>query len=166
MAASVGSCVLNERELVRIVLQRVNRASVTVDDEVVAAIGPGLVLLVGIEDGDSEDDLDAAAAKVADLRIFGDDDGRMNRSVKDVAGEALVVSQFTLAADVRKGRRPSFTTAADPRVAEPMVDAFAGKLAAAGIPTQQGVFGAMMDVGLVNDGPVTIVIDVVDGRVA
>ena len=149
----------------RVVLQRVSRASVTVDGDVVASIGHGLLLLVGVEDGDTQADADAAVTKVADLRIFSDDMGRMNRSVLDVGGEALVVSQFTLAADVRKGRRPSFTRAADPAVAAPMVDAFAAQLAAAGVATQQGVFGAMMDVELVNDGPVTIVIDTMDGRV-
>ena len=149
----------------RVVLQRVSRASVTVDGDVVASIGHGLLLLVGVEDGDTQADVDAAVTKVADLRIFSDDEGRMNRSVLDVGGEALVVSQFTLAADVRKGRRPSFTRAADPAVAAPMVDAFAAQLAAAGVATQKGVFGAMMDVELVNDGPVTIVIDTMDGRV-
>ena len=149
----------------RIVVQRVTHARVTVEGSIVGEIGNGVVLLVGIETADTPDDVPVAAAKIADLRIFADDEGRMNRSLVDVGGEALVVSQFTLAADVRKGRRPSFTRAAAPEVAEPLVEAFSADLGRRGVQIEQGRFGAMMDVALVNDGPVTIVIDVDRGSV-
>ena len=137
-----------------------------VDGHVVAAIGAGLLVLVGIEVGDDVHDAEAVADKVVDVRIFSDEHGRMNRSVVEVEGSVLVVSQFTLAADVRRGRRPSFTAAADPVVAEPMVGAFADRLRARGVPTEMGVFGAMMEVALVNAGPVTIVIDASDGSIS
>ena len=146
----------------KVVLQRVTRASVTVDDEVVGAIGPGLLILVGVADGDTESQADALAAKVAGLRIFSDADGRFNDSLLDIGGSALVVSQFTLHADVRKGRRPSFTGAARPEVAEPLCDHFADALRRQGIPVETGVFGAMMSVELVNDGPFTVIIDSAD----
>lgn len=143
----------------RVVLQRVSRASVTVDGEVVGSIGAGLLLLVGVADGDDAAVAQRLAVKCAEMRIFSDEAGKFNRSLIDVGGEALAVSQFTLLADVRKGRRPSFVGAALPEIAEPVVEAFAGSLRALGIPTQTGRFGAHMDVELVNDGPVTIVVD-------
>jgi D-aminoacyl-tRNA deacylase len=143
----------------RIVLQRVSHASVTVDGEPVASIGPGLLLLIGAENGDDTAEAQRLASKCAELRIFRDDAGKFNRSLLDVGGEALVVSQFTLLADVRKGRRPSFVRAAAPELAEPLVAAFAQFLRDLGVATQTGRFGAHMDVELVNDGPVTIVID-------
>ena len=149
----------------RIVAQRVSRASVGVDGAVVGEIGKGLLLLVGVGEGDGPADVDAAAAKVSELRIFPDDEDRMNRSVIDVGGEILVVSQFTLLGQVRKGRRPSFTAAAGPEHAMKLVEDLVARLRGAGIPTAEGRFGARMQVDLVNDGPVTIVIDVSEGRV-
>ncbi len=143
----------------RVVLQRVSRASVTVDGDPVASIGAGLLLLVGAEAGDDTAEAQRLATKCAQLRAFRDEAGKFNRSLVDVRGEALVVSQFTLLADVRKGRRPSFVRAAAPELAEPLVAAFARALRALGVATQTGRFGAHMDVELVNDGPVTIVID-------
>lgn len=140
----------------RAVLQRVTRGSVTVDGEVVAKIGPGLVILLGVGHGDDEAKAKAMAEKIALLRIFEDEAGKTNLSLLDVKGEALVVSQFTLYADARKGRRPSFTDAALPEVARPLVDTFVRLLRAQGVPTGEGVFGAHMQVELVNDGPVTI----------
>ena len=146
----------------RIVLQRVTQASVTVDDKVAGAIKRGLLILVGVADGDEETQAEALARKVAGLRIFADADGRFNESIQDIDGSALVVSQFTLHADVRKGRRPSFTGAARPDVAAPLIDHFAETLRAQGIPVETGVFGAMMSVELTNDGPFTIVMDSAD----
>lgn len=143
----------------RVLLQRVSRASVTVDGQVVGAIGPGLLLLVGVRRGDDLATAEWLAQKVAHLRIFEDEAGKMNRSVLEVGGSALVVSQFTLYADVRKGRRPSFIEAAPPEEARPLVDAFADALRRLGLPVETGVFGAHMDVELVNDGPVTIWLD-------
>lgn len=142
-----------------------SEARVDVAGETVGAIDGGFLMLVAVQHHDSKADAEALVRKVADLRVFPDDDGRMNRSIRDVGGSVLVVSQFTLAGDVRKGRRPSFTGAADPSVAEPMVESIARLLADAGVPAAMGRFGAMMDVSLVNDGPVTFVIDVVDGAV-
>jgi D-aminoacyl-tRNA deacylase len=145
----------------RLVLQRVSRASVTVDERLVSEIGPGLLILVGV--GAADQDPGAAAErlaeKVVNLRIFEDADGKMNRSLADSGGEALVVSQFTLYADTRKGRRPSWTDAALPDAAEPAVEAFARALEAAGVRVGRGVFGAHMRVELVNDGPVTILLE-------
>ncbi len=143
----------------RIVLQRVSRASVEVDGAVVGAIGPGLVALVGIGEGDTAETVVRAAGKTAAMRIFRDAEGRFDRSVRDVGGEVLVVSQFTLLADTRKGTRPSFTGAAHPDVAAPLVDRYAAALRDLGIDVATGVFGADMAVSLVNDGPVTIVVD-------
>jgi D-tyrosyl-tRNA(Tyr) deacylase len=151
---------------VRIVLQRVTRSAVSVDGAVVASIGGGLLLLVGIEPTDGEEDIDAAVDKVANLRVFADTEGRMNRSLLDVGGSALVVSQFTLLADISKGRRPSFTGAAPPEMAEPMVSRLAEALSQTGVDTTTGVFGARMEVDLVNDGPVTLVLEVRGGRVS
>lgn len=149
----------------RVVVQRVSSASVTVDGEVVGAIGHGLVALVGATHDDTDADAAVVAAKLANLRVMADDDGLMNRSVLDVAGEVLVVSQFTLYGDVRRGRRPSWTAAAGGDVAEPLVDAVARNLEELGVPVASGSFGAMMDVALVNDGPVTVVFDVSGGKV-
>jgi D-tyrosyl-tRNA(Tyr) deacylase len=143
----------------RVVLQRVTQGSVTVDDKKVAQIGPGLVILLGVAPADTREIASAMVDKVAQLRIFEDADGKMNLSIRDVAGEAVVVSQFTLYADTRKGRRPSFTDAAKPELAEPLVHYFAEQLRHAGVPTQEGVFGAHMVVNIENDGPVTIVMD-------
>jgi D-tyrosyl-tRNA(Tyr) deacylase len=151
---------------VRIVLQRVTRSAVSVDGAVVASIGGGLLLLVGIEPTDGEEDIDAAVDKVANLRVFADAEGRMNRSMLDVGGSVLVVSQFTLLGDVSKGRRPSFTGAAPPEMAEPMVSRLAEALSRTGVDTKTGVFGARMEVDLVNDGPVTLVLEVRGGRVS
>ena len=146
----------------RVVLQRVRHASVTVDGETVGAIGCGLLILLGVAVEDSADQADALADKTAGLRIFADDAGRINESLLDAGGEALVVSQFTLFADVRKGRRPSFTRAARPQAAEPLVARFAQSLREQGIVVATGVFGATMLVESVNDGPCTIVIDSAD----
>jgi D-aminoacyl-tRNA deacylase len=140
----------------RAVLQRVRRGKVSVDGRTVAEIGPGLVILLGIGPQDTEEIARALAEKVAFLRIFEDDQGKMNRSIRDSGGSAIVVSQFTLYADTRKGRRPSFTDAALPDVARPLVERFAALLGEQGIPTQMGEFGANMLVEIDNDGPVTI----------
>jgi D-tyrosyl-tRNA(Tyr) deacylase len=145
---------------VRAVVQRVRHASVAVGDELVADIGAGLVVLVGVAASDSPAECDRLARKIARLRIFEDDDGRFDRSLVDVSGEALVVSQFTLVADTRKGNRPSFTDAAPPDVAEPLCERFCEALRELGVPVQTGVFGARMEVRLVNDGPVTLVLDI------
>jgi D-tyrosyl-tRNA(Tyr) deacylase len=145
---------------VRAVVQRVTGASVTVEDAVVSHIDSGLVVLLGVAAGDSAAVAERLAAKVARLRIFQNDDGRFDRSLLDTGGEALVVSQFTLVADTRKGNRPSFTDAAAPEQAEPLYDAFCASLEAEGVAVSRGIFGARMDVALVNEGPVTIVLDV------
>ena len=143
----------------RVVLQRVSRAAVSVGGEVVARIGPGLLLLVGAGREDLEDEPDRLADKIANLRVFSDADGKMNLALADVGGEVLVVSQFTLYGDVRKGRRPSWTGAADPGPAAERVEALARALEARGLKVGRGVFGAHMEVELVNDGPVTLVLD-------
>jgi D-tyrosyl-tRNA(Tyr) deacylase len=144
---------------VRAVVQRVRHASVAVDDEVTAEVGPGVVVLLGVAEDDSATVAERLAGKVARLRIFENDEGRFDRSLIDVSGEALVVSQFTLIADTRKGNRPSFTGAAAPGVAEPLYERFCGFLEEEGVRVSRGVFGARMQVALVNDGPVTIVLD-------
>ncbi len=146
----------------RLVIQRVLSASVRVDAETVGAIGPGLLILIGVRDGDDEATAQRLAAKTAELRIFADAEGRFNRSLLESGGEALVVSQFTLYGDVRRGRRPSFNDAARPELAEPVVEAYARALEAQGIRVARGRFGAMMHVESVNDGPVTILIDSAD----
>ena len=144
----------------RIVLQRVKNASVTVEGERISSIGPGLLLLVGVAGEDGEAEAEWLAKKVAGLRIFGDENGKMNLGVRDVGGEVLAVSQFTLIADTRKGKRPSFVGAAPPEEAERLFDYFCERLRAAGVGSvKTGSFGAMMDVALVNDGPVTIVLE-------
>ena len=143
----------------RIVLQRVTRAAVSVDGEVRGSIGPGVLLLVGVGREDGSGDAERLAGKVARLRVFPDETGRFDRSLLDTGGGALVVSQFTLLADTAKGNRPSFTGAAQPEEAEPLVERFAAALRDLGVPVETGVFGARMAVELVNDGPVTIVLD-------
>lgn len=140
-------------------VQRVSRASVTVGDEVVGAIGPGLCVLVGVTHDDDAEGAATLARKLWNLRIFDDDDGAMNRSVADVGGEVLVVSQFTLYGDARKGRRPSWIAAARPEVAEPLVEAVVAELRALGATVATGRFGAEMAVELVNDGPVTLLLE-------
>lgn len=150
----------------RVVVQRVSRASVSVEGEVVAAIGRGLCLLVGIAAQDGTSEVDAAVDKISGLRVFSDRDGKMNLSLADVEGEILVVSQFTLLGEVSRGRRPSFTAAAPPQDAEPLVTAMAEAFTSRGINTRTGVFGAMMAVELVNDGPVTLALEISDGRVS
>lgn len=144
----------------RVCLQRVTSASVKVDGQIVGQVDQGLLLLVGVGHDDTPEIIDKMAAKAANLRIFTDDAGKFNLSLLDVKGGALVVSQFTLYADSRKGRRPSYTDAARPDAASPLCDRFAQQLAQLGVaPVQTGVFGAHMDVSLVNDGPVTIWLD-------
>ncbi len=144
----------------RIVLQRVKNASVAVAGERVSEIGEGLLLLVGVARDDGEGEANWLAEKVVGLRVFNDEEGKMNLGVKDVGGEILAVSQFTLLADTRKGKRPSFIKAALPEEAEPLFDYFCERLRAAGVASvKTGRFGAMMDVALVNDGPVTIVLE-------
>jgi D-tyrosyl-tRNA(Tyr) deacylase len=145
---------------VRALVQRVREARVTVDGRVTGAIGSGLLVLAGVIDGDSGDDRDWLAHKIVNLRVFDDDAGVMNRSVRDVGGDILAVSQFTLYASTKKGHRPSWSAAARPEVAEPLFDALVAAMAVAlGKPVQTGVFGAHMDVALVNDGPVTLWLD-------
>jgi D-tyrosyl-tRNA(Tyr) deacylase len=146
-------------ENMRLVIQRVRRGSVSVDGESLAAIGAGLVILVGVAQGDEPEQAEWLAQKCAGLRIFDDSDGKMNLSIRDIGGEALVVSQFTLLANTDKGRRPSYTRAAPPETAEPLVERFASQLARVGIQTQTGSFGAHMLVEIENDGPVTIVME-------
>lgn len=143
----------------RVVLQRVSRASVTVEGRTTGEIGRGLLLLVGFSEGDDEEALRWMADKVVGLRVFADEEGRMNRSVQEVDGGLLVVSQFTLYGDTRKGRRPSFVDAARPEAAIPLYERFVEMLRASGRPVGTGEFGAMMDVELVNDGPVTLVLE-------
>ena len=142
------------------VIQRVTRASVTIDQNVHAAIGAGLLVLVGVEEADDSEDIDWLASKIANLRIFNDEAGVMNVSVRDINGELLVVSQFTLHASTKKGNRPSYIKAARPDKAVPVYEAFVKKVSSEiGKPVQTGVFGADMKIELVNDGPVTILID-------
>lgn len=144
----------------RLVIQRVSEASVTIDGSLFSAIGHGLLILVGVENGDTEDDAVWLANKTAGMRIFEDENGVMNRSVVDIEGELLAVSQFTLTASTRKGNRPSYIRAAGHDLAIPLYDRYCELLSqAAGRPVQKGVFGADMKVRLLNDGPVTIIID-------
>lgn len=149
----------------RALLQRVDRASVTVEDNVVGEVGLGLLVLVGVAAPDTGDDAAALASKIAGLRIFADGDGKFNLSVREVGGSALVVSQFTLLSDVRRGRRPSFTFAAPPDRAARLVDEFADRLQAEGVPVARGRFGAMMLVDLRNNGPFTLLVETQNGKV-
>ena len=143
----------------RLLLQRVTRASVTVEGKVIGRIGPGLMVLVGVGHHDDEARADALAGRVADLRIFRDTEGKTNLSLIDVGGSALVISQFTLYGDTRKGRRPSFLDAAPPALGEALYERFAEALAGRGIAVERGIFGAEMEVELINDGPMTIWLD-------
>lgn len=143
----------------RVVLQRVREASVAVDGRVVGSIGPGFLLLVGFTAGDGDDDVAWMADKVFGLRVFNDAEGKMNRSLAEVGGSVLVVSQFTLYGDTSRGRRPSFIDAAPPELAAPLYERFADALRARGATVATGVFGAVMDVALVNDGPVTLILE-------
>jgi D-tyrosyl-tRNA(Tyr) deacylase len=149
----------------RVLLQRVQRGSVTVDGQIVGAVERGYVALVGVTHSDSRADAELLARKTANLRVFEDEQGKMNLSALEVGGGVLVVSQFTLYADARKGRRPSFIDAAPPEIAAPLVEAFADALRAEGIErVEMGVFGAMMQVEIINDGPVTIWLDTAELR--
>ena len=143
----------------RALLQRVTHASVTVDEQIVGQIGLGLLVLLGVGQDDTDVQVKTLADKIVHMRIFGDDEGKMNRSLLDIGGEVLVVSQFTLYADIRRGRRPSFTNAAPPSLAEPLVERFKEAITAYGLRVTDGIFGAHMQVELVNDGPVTIWMD-------
>ncbi|MDO3679310.1 D-aminoacyl-tRNA deacylase [Paenibacillus ehimensis] len=143
----------------RVVLQRSKAAQVTVNGETVGRIDHGLVLLVGIADGDTEEDARYLADKISGLRIFEDEQGKMNHSVLETGGQVLSISQFTLYGDCRKGRRPNFMAAARPELAEPLYERFNGMLREAGLHVETGRFGAMMDVSLVNDGPVTLIVE-------
>jgi D-tyrosyl-tRNA(Tyr) deacylase len=144
----------------RAVIQRVQKGQVTVEERTIGAIGPGLIILLGAGQGDGQTEADRLAAKIANLRIFADAEGKTNLSILDVGGDALVISQFTLYADCRKGRRPSFVHAAPPDVAAPLVDYFVERLRQAGVRrVESGEFGAMMLVEIHNDGPFTIVLD-------
>lgn len=143
----------------KIVIQRVSEANVKVDRKIVGEIGKGLMLLVGIDENDEKPDADWLVQKVLNLRIFGDEDDKLNLSVKDISGEILCISQFTLIADYKKGNRPSFIKAAKPDKAVPLFDYFKEEITKSGLKTESGIFGADMKVSLINDGPVTIVMD-------
>lgn len=143
----------------RVVIQRVSQASVTVEGRVVGAIGRGFLILLGVTHGDGPEQVAWMAAKIAGLRLFADNQGLTNLALADVGGAVLVVSQFTLYADARKGRRPSFTDAAPPEIAEPLVERFIAELRAQEISVASGVFRAEMQVALVNDGPVTLILE-------
>ncbi|MDD5031750.1 MAG: D-aminoacyl-tRNA deacylase [Patescibacteria group bacterium] len=143
----------------RVVIQRVKEAEVKIDEKIVGEIGRGLLVLLAVYQDDTEDKIEKMAAKIINLRIFADKDDKMNLSVKDVKGEILVVSQFTLYGDTSKGNRPSFIESARPEKAVPYYEKFVEKIKTSGLKTETGKFGAMMEVGLVNDGPVTIIID-------
>ncbi len=143
----------------KIVIQRVSEAHVKVDGKIVGEIGKGLMLLAGIDENDEKQDADWLVQKILNLRIFGDEDDKLNLSVKDISGEILCISQFTLIADYKKGNRPSFIKAAKPDKAVPLFDYFKEELTKSGLKTESGIFGADMKVSLVNDGPVTIVMD-------
>lgn len=141
------------------VIQRVSEASVKVDNQIVGEIGKGLMLLIGIDENDEKTDADWLIQKILNLRIFGDEDDKLNLSVKDISGEILCISQFTLIADYKKGNRPSFIKAAKPEKAVPLFEYFKEEIAKSGLKIEKGIFGADMKVSLINDGPVTIVMD-------
>ncbi len=148
----------------RLVIQRVSQASVTVADEIVGRCGLGFCILIGVKNGDTQVEAKWLANKAANLRVFEDEAGKMNLSLLDIKGEALVVSQFTLYANAQQGRRPDFIAAARPEQAEPLVDYFVERLRAEGVPTQTGVFRALMQVEIHNDGPVTIILEREPGK--
>ncbi|EFK38079.1 D-tyrosyl-tRNA(Tyr) deacylase [Chryseobacterium gleum] len=143
----------------KIVIQRVSEANVKVEGKIVGEIGKGLMLLVGVDENDEKTDADWLVQKVLNLRIFGDEEDKLNLSVKDISGEILCISQFTLIADYKKGNRPSFIKAAKPDKAVPLFDYFKEEISKSGLKTESGIFGADMKVSLINDGPVTIVMD-------
>nr|WP_315032722.1 D-aminoacyl-tRNA deacylase [uncultured Chryseobacterium sp.] len=143
----------------KVVIQRVSEASVKVDGEIVGKIEKGVMLLIGIDENDEKSDAEWLVQKILNLRIFGDEDDKLNLSVKDISGEILCISQFTLIADYKKGNRPSFIKAAKPDKAIPLFDYFKDEMAKSGLKTESGIFGADMKVSLVNDGPVTIIMD-------
>lgn len=147
------------------VVQRVSTASVSIEETTVARIGSGLVALVGVANEDTVQDARALGRKIADLRVFADDQGLLNLSVAETEGQVLLVSQFTLLGEVRRGRRPSFVAAAPPAVAAPMIEAVVDVIAEIGVPVSTGIFGAHMTVALVNDGPVTLIVRTASGRV-
>lgn len=144
----------------RAILQRVLEASVTVEGELISSIGPGLLILLGVEEGDTEEDVAWLSGKISRMRIFSDEEGKMNQSVVDTCGEIIVVSQFTLHASTKKGNRPSFLKSAAPAISEPLYEKFCESVTAEiGKPVGRGIFGADMKVALINDGPVTIFVD-------
>lgn len=143
----------------KVVIQRVSGSSVKVDGKLVGEIGKGLMLLIGIDENDEKTDADWLIQKILNLRIFGDEDGKLNLSVQDIKGEILCISQFTLMADYKKGNRPSFIKAARPEKAIPLFEYFKQEITKSGLKTESGIFGADMKVSLINDGPVTVVMD-------
>lgn len=152
------------KSVLKAVVQRVSAANVTVDGEIVGEINEGLMILLGITEGDTEKDIEVIVNKLINLRIFEDDEQKMNLSLVDIGGSILSISQFTLYGDVRKGRRPSFSKAAPPEIAEKLYDTFNDYIKSLGVHVETGSFGAMMDVSLTNDGPVTFVIESIDGK--
>lgn len=143
----------------RVVIQRVSEASVKVDNQIVGEIGKGLMLLIGVDESDENSDADWLVKKILDVRVFSDDEGKMNHSVKDINGEILCISQFTLISDYKKGNRPSYIKAARPDKAIPLFEYFKDEIKKSGLKTESGIFGADMKVSLINDGPVTLVFD-------
>jgi len=143
----------------RVVIQRVSEASVKVDNEIVGEIGKGLMLLIGVDESDENTDADWLVKKILDVRVFSDDEGKMNHSIKDINGEILFISQFTLISDHKKGNRPSYIKAAKPDKAIPLFEYFKNEMKKSGLKTESGIFGADMKVSLINDGPVTLVFD-------
>ena len=143
----------------RVVIQRVSEASVKVDNHIVGEIGKGLMLLIGVDESDENSDADWLVKKILDVRVFSDDEGKMNHSVKDINGEILCISQFTLISDYKKGNRPSYIKAARPDKAIPLFEYFKDEMKKSGLKTESGIFGADMKVSLINDGPVTLVFD-------
>jgi len=143
----------------RVVIQRVSEASVKVDNEIVGEIGKGLMLLIGVDESDENIDADWLVKKILDVRVFSDDEGKMNHSIKDINGEILCISQFTLISDYKKGNRPSYIKAAKPDKAIPLFEYFKDEIKKSGLKTESGIFGADMKVSLINDGPVTLVFD-------
>ena len=143
----------------RVVTQRVSEASVKVDNQIVGEIGKGLMLLIGVDESDENSDADWLVKKILDVRVFSDDEGKMNHSVKDINGEILCISQFTLISDYKKGNRPSYIKAARPDKAIPLFEYFKDEMKKSGLKTESGIFGADMKVSLINDGPVTLVFD-------